>query len=65
MPEAKLTDKSLMPFGFYKGTKMANVPAGYLLTIQQAPWLDKWPVVRDYIEDNKDVLEHEINNYST
>jgi len=26
----KLTDESPMPFGKYKGEKMANVPASYL-----------------------------------
>ena len=28
-----LKDDSLMPFGIHKGTKMANVPADYLLEI--------------------------------
>ena len=31
-----LTDQSLMPFGKFKGTKMANVPADYLLWLHGA-----------------------------
>jgi len=53
-----LNDNSLMPYGKYKGEKMANVPANYLL------WLwdnDKCcESVREYIEDNMDVLEKEV-----
>lgn len=46
-----------MPFGKHKGTKMANVPADYLL------WLygqecDR--IIKDYIKDNLDVLSIEI-----
>ena len=53
-----LTDESLMPFGKYKGTKMANVPADYLV------WLlnngCNVGLVADYIRDNLDVLNAEI-----
>jgi len=53
-----MDDNSIMPYGAHKGTKMANVPANYLL------WLlnnNKCSGdVKAYIEDNKDVLEHEI-----
>ena len=61
----KLTDESPMPFGKHKGEKMANVPASYLL------WLyDEWTApnprfgfsskeVKEYIEDNLDVLKQE------
>lgn len=53
-----LNDDSLMPWGKYKGTKMANVPADYL------QWLydnDKCSGnVKAYIEDNLDVIELEI-----
>lgn len=56
----KLTDNSPMPFGKHKGTQMANVPASYLI------WLydnDKCSVeVREYIEDNLDVLKQEVKN---
>ncbi|WP_071146711.1 putative quorum-sensing-regulated virulence factor [Bacteroides ihuae] len=66
----KLTDESLMPFGKYKGKKMANVPASYLM------WLyDEWTLpnprfgsinreVKEYIEDNLDVIQEEIKRNS-
>lgn len=53
-----MTDDSLMPYGKFKGDKMANVPADYLL------WLlhnDKCSGdVKNYILENKTVLESEI-----
>lgn len=53
-----LTDDSLMPFGKFKGEEMINVPASYLI------WLydnDKCSgEVKEYIEDNLDVLRVEI-----
>lgn len=55
-----MEDTSLMPFGKYKGVKMANVPPDYLL------WLyDNSKVygdVKEYIKDNLDVLKAEIRN---
>jgi len=51
----KLTDNSPMPFGTHKGTKMANVPAKYLLWIYEQN-LD----VMNYIKDNMDVLRKEV-----
>ena len=52
-----LTDESLMPFGKYKGTKMANVPASYLLWLNTQPALSQ--SVREYIQDNLEVLQKE------
>jgi len=50
-----------MPFGKYKGTAMANVPASYLnwarrtwtLTTQTA-------AIMGYIQDNRDVIAKEL-----
>ena len=53
-----MTDSSLMPWGKYKGEKMINIPADYLLWL-----LDNNKCageVRAYIVDNKDVLLKEI-----
>lgn len=51
----KLNDESPMPYGkTYKGTKMEDVPAWHLLW-----WLDQDfcpDDLREYIEDNMDVL---------
>jgi len=57
----KLTDNSLMPFGKYKGQKMANVPASYLLWLKNNDCKDQ--KVLDYIEDNMDQLRQEHGNF--
>lgn len=53
-----MDDNSIMPFGKYKGEKLANVPAGYLL------WLfdngKAYGQLRDYIHENHDAIELEI-----
>ncbi len=54
----KLSDDSLMPFGKYKGTKMANVPASYLRWLYDNNKCNG--SVKDYIEDNLDVIDVEI-----
>ena len=49
-----MTDESIMPFGKYKGQKLANVPASYLL------WLYDnnkcFGELKKYIEENMDAL---------
>ena len=53
-----LTDKSPMPFGKHKGVEMANVPADYLIWLyENEKCTDE---VREYIEDNMDVLKIEV-----
>lgn len=54
----KLTDESPMPFGKYAGAKMANVPADYLIWLYDNGKTSEQ--VRQYIEENKDVLDIEI-----
>jgi len=56
-----MTDTDIMPFGKYRGEIMQNVPASYLL------WLADQPNVKinqselfAYIEDNRKVLEKEV-----
>jgi len=53
-----LQDDSPMPFGKYKGDKMINVPASYLLWLYNENKCNK--NVRDYIEENLDVLKMEL-----
>lgn len=53
-----LTDQSIMSFGKYKGHKLANVPAEYLIFIYneyvlQAP-------LKKYIADNLKGLQQEV-----
>lgn len=64
-----MQDEDLMPYGKFRGIKMANVPASYLLwlgdeikktapnkrTLQNKSLLE-------YIEDNMDVLKKENRN---
>jgi len=56
---AELTDESLMPWGKYKGDKMINVPASYLVWLYENNKCDR--LVKEYIKDNYDVLMNEIN----
>jgi uncharacterized protein (DUF3820 family) len=54
-----MDDNSIMPFGKYKGEKMANVPSDYLL------WLFEnnkcFGEVKSYIADNLEVIKSEID----
>ena len=54
-----LTDESAMPFGKFKGCKMANVPASYLLWLYNNNKCNY--AVKTYIESNIDVLKLETN----
>ena len=49
---ANLKDKSLMPFGQYRGIALEEIPVHYLLWLYQQDWIDKYPSVKGYITDN-------------
>lgn len=53
----ELNDKSPMPQGKFKGQTMENVPYWHLLWLEQQPFCRK--DVREYVEENRDVLEVE------
>lgn len=57
--DTAMNDESIMPFGKYKGGKLANVPPSYLL------WLfDEgkcYGELRAYIVDNMDAIKAEID----
>jgi len=55
-----MTDTTLMPFGKHKGKKMIDVPAFYLKFIYDNNMLCKNNELREYIEDNMDVINKEI-----
>jgi uncharacterized protein (DUF3820 family) len=46
-----------MPFGAFKGHKLANVPAWYLLKIYDEGWI--FDNLKKYIDDNRQALERE------
>jgi uncharacterized protein (DUF3820 family) len=53
-----MDDNSKMTFGKYAGVKMANIPPDYLLWLYENAKL--YGEVKEYIEDNMDVLKVEI-----
>lgn len=60
-----MNDNSTMPFGKFQGTKLANVPAHYLLWLYDQPSFKSQVIghkgdLRRYIEENMDVLKQEI-----
>lgn len=50
-----MKDTDLMPFGKYKGEKMANVPASYLIWLYDSKKC--FGDVLKYIIDNMDILK--------
>lgn len=57
-----MTDESLMPFGKHEGKRLVDVPAGYFLWLAKQEWLEDWPSLYDYVEDNLHVFEHELKH---
>jgi uncharacterized protein (DUF3820 family) len=55
---ATYTDESLMPFGKYRGVKLANVPASYLIFLSHIKDLEIG--LKIYIKENMDVFEKEM-----
>lgn len=53
-------DNSIMPFGIHKDKTMTNVPADYLLYLLRENKCSG--EVKQYIEENKEVLEIEVKN---
>jgi len=59
---AILTDESPMPWGKYKGDKLVNVPASYLIWCYDN---NKCSCdVKAYIKENYDVLNEEVSRAS-
>jgi uncharacterized protein (DUF3820 family) len=55
-----LTDESPMPFGKFKGQKLIEVPARYLLWLYENN--KAYGQLKEYIADNLDALRLEIGN---
>ena len=60
-----MDDYSLMPFGKYKGTQLANVPASYLIWIYEESLGFAYPGLREYIKDNLHILKAEFKKWYT
>ena len=60
MPKSVNLDHYEMPFGKHKGTKMANVPAKYLLFLHERGKC--YGLVKKYIEENLEVLKKEVGD---
>lgn len=54
------TDQTIMPYGKYKGTALANVPPDYLLYLYHEKMISN-PSLLKYVEDNATVLQQEYN----
>lgn len=54
----QLTENSIMPYGKYKGKKMFNIPADYLLWLRENGKCS--PLVAAYIDDNSDKLKKQV-----
>lgn len=50
----RYTDETSMPFGKYKGQKLANIPAAYFLFLEDQEWVKG--ALREYITNNKAAL---------
>jgi len=53
-----MDDESIMPFGKHMGVKMANIPPEYLLYLYEE--CNIYGEVKEYIEENLDVIKSEI-----
>lgn len=53
----EVNDNTVMPFGKFKGEKMANVPAKYLLWIYEQYWCVG--AIKKYIKENLEILKKE------
>lgn len=55
-----MTDQSIMPFGKFKGQRMSDIPASYLLWLWNNGVKDQPDKpVHDYIKDSLDALQQE------
>ena len=53
-----MNDESIMPFGQYKGEKMANVPSSYLLWLYENNRGTR--EIQEYVKENLDVIKSDI-----
>lgn len=57
----KMTDKSEMPFGKYKGVALADVPDSYFIWLwEQDSFQEKKGELYDYIKENIDAMKNNV-----
>lgn len=49
----------VMPFGVHKDKKISKLPMDYLLYLRKQEWIVKWPVVNNWLAQNKERLDKE------
>lgn len=55
-----MTDSNIeLPFGKYKGKRLGDVPASYLLWLGDQDWVSKFPLIEQYIKSEWQYLEKE------
>jgi hypothetical protein len=47
---APWTDETIMPWGKYRDTRLADVPPEYLLWLGQRSWINEWPGLRAWLD---------------
>ena len=50
--EAALDDESEMPFGKHEGERLMDVPDDYFHWLSQQDWIEHWPALLEYIQQN-------------
>lgn len=62
MSAKELTDSDPMPFGPHEGEQMEDVPASYLLWLEQTSLLQPHPEVQVYIHSVRNFLIQEVRH---
>lgn len=55
-----IDDNHIMNFGKFKGAKLANIPASYLIWLNKQDWCSA--DMKEYIKNNMDSFELEMKN---
>ena len=53
-------DNYKIPFGKHQGTKLDQLPASYLDWLVGQDWIEKFPVVTQYVKDNREHIDREL-----
>jgi hypothetical protein len=49
-----------MPFGKFKHQRISEVPAWYLDFLYRQHWIDKFPSIKEYIQENREQINAEL-----